>query len=47
MEKLENIEFDKEDKELFLIDDLELKAKAIRFSVLPKFIRRQFPFTST
>ena len=36
MEKLENIEFDKEDKELFLIDDLELKAKAIRFSVLPK-----------
>lgn len=36
MEKLENIEFDKEDQELFLIDDLELKAKAIRFSILPK-----------
>src|SRR5437867_850888 len=36
MEKLENIEFDKDDQELFLIDDLDLKAKAIRFSVLPK-----------
>ena len=36
MEKLENIEFDKEDQELFLIDDLQLKADAIRNSILPK-----------
>jgi len=36
MEKLENISFDKQDQELFLIDDLPLKAKAIRNSILPK-----------
>ena len=36
MEKLENIIFDKQDQELFLIDDLQLKAKAIRYSILPK-----------
>jgi HNH endonuclease len=36
MEKLENIVFDKEDQELFLIDDLQLKAQAIRNSILPK-----------
>ncbi len=36
MEKLENIIFDNEDRELFLIDDLQLKADAIRNSILPK-----------
>jgi len=36
MEKLRNIAFDSEDRELFLIDDLRLKANAIRFSILPK-----------
>ena len=36
MEKLENIIFDNEDKNLFLIDDLRLKADAIRYSILPK-----------
>ena len=36
MEKLENIVFDNEDRELFLIDDLQLKADAIRNSILPK-----------
>lgn len=36
MEKLDNIVFDKEDQELFLIDDLQLKANAIRYSILPK-----------
>jgi hypothetical protein len=36
LEKLKNIFFDNEDKGLFLIDDLQLKADAIRFSVLPK-----------
>lgn len=36
MEKLKNIVFDKEDRELFLIDDLQLKADAIRYSILPK-----------
>jgi hypothetical protein len=36
MEKLNSIVFDKEDQELFLIDDLQLKADAIRYSILPK-----------
>lgn len=36
MEKLENIVFDNEDRELFLVDDLQLKADAIRYSILPK-----------
>ena len=36
MEKLENIVFDIEDRNLFLIDDLRLKADAIRYSILPK-----------
>lgn len=36
MEKLENIVFDKDDQELFLVDDLQLKAQAIRNSILPK-----------
>jgi len=36
--KLKNIVFDNEDKGLFLIDDLQLKADAIRFSVLPKML---------
>lgn len=36
MEKLKNIVFDKEDKDLFFIDDLQLKADAIRYSILPK-----------
>jgi hypothetical protein len=36
MEKLDNIVFDKEDRELFLIDDLQLKADAIRYYILPK-----------
>ncbi len=36
MEKLKNIIFDNEDRELFLVDDLQLKADAIRYSILPK-----------
>ena len=36
MEKLKNIVFDHEDRELFLVDDLQLKADAIRYSILPK-----------
>ena len=36
MKKSENILFDKDDQELFLIDDLQLKADAIRNSILPK-----------
>ena len=36
MEKLKNIFFDNDDKELFLVDDLQLKADAIRNSILPK-----------
>ena len=36
VEKLENIIFDKQEQDLFLIDDLQLKAKAIRYSILPK-----------
>lgn len=36
MEKLKNIVFDNEDRELFLIDDLQLKADAVRYSILPK-----------
>ncbi len=36
MEKLKNIVFDNEDRELFLVDDLQLKADAIRYSILPK-----------
>lgn len=34
--KIEDIIFDEEDKNLFLIDDLQLKADAIRYSILPK-----------
>lgn len=34
--KIEEIIFDNEDKTLFLIDDLQLKADAIRYSILPK-----------
>ncbi|MEN9448441.1 MAG: hypothetical protein RJA25_1731 [Bacteroidota bacterium] len=34
--KIEEIVFDIEDKNLFLIDDLSLKADAIRYSILPK-----------
>lgn len=33
---IEEITFDEEDKTLFLIDDLQLKADAIRYSILPK-----------
>ncbi|MFM2386130.1 MAG: hypothetical protein RL660_887 [Bacteroidota bacterium] len=34
--KIEDIIFDNDDKNLFLIDDLQLKADAIRYSILPK-----------
>jgi len=34
--KIEEITFDEDDKNLFLIDDLQLKADAIRNSILPK-----------
>jgi len=34
--RIEEIIFDTEDKNLFLIDDLQLKADAIRYSILPK-----------
>ncbi len=34
--KIEEIVFDEEDKNLFLIDDIELKADAIRYSILPR-----------
>ena len=34
--KFEEIKFDQDDKLLFLIDDLQLKADAIRYSILPK-----------
>ena len=34
--KIEKITFDTDDKALFLIDDLQLKADAIRYSILPK-----------
>lgn len=34
--KLEDISFDLDDKNLFLVDDLKLKADAIRHSILPK-----------
>ncbi len=34
--KFEDIKFDQDDKSLFLIDDLQLKADAIRYSILPK-----------
>lgn len=34
--KIEEITFDTDDKNLFLIDDLQLKADAIRYSILPK-----------
>ena len=34
--KIEEIFFDEDDKTLFLIDDLQLKADAIRYSILPK-----------
>jgi len=33
---IEEIKFDEEDRTLFLIDDLPLKADAIRYSILPK-----------
>lgn len=36
MERIKNISFDAEDRNLFLIDDLPLKADAIRYSILPK-----------
>ena len=36
--KLEEIKFDEDDKNLFLIDDLPLKADAIRYSILPKLV---------
>lgn len=36
MKNLESITFDKDDKTLFTISDLQLKADAIRYSVLPK-----------
>jgi hypothetical protein len=34
--KVEDIVFDNEDKNLFLIDDFQLKADAIRYSILPR-----------
>ncbi|HMV15817.1 MAG TPA: HNH endonuclease [Chitinophagales bacterium] len=34
--KIEEITFDSDDKNLFLIDDIQLKADAIRYSILPK-----------
>ena len=36
MKNLESITFDKDDKTLFAISDLQLKADAIRYSILPK-----------
>ena len=33
---LKEISFDNDDKNLFLVDDLKLKAEAIRYSILPK-----------
>ena len=33
---LSEIEFDEDDQNLFQIDDLRLKADAIRYSILPK-----------
>ncbi|OQX20025.1 MAG: hypothetical protein BWK80_36165 [Desulfobacteraceae bacterium IS3] len=35
-ESLEDIAFDESDKNLFQIDDLRLKADAIKYSILPK-----------
>ncbi len=34
--KIEDILFDEDDRTLFLIDDIQLKADAIRYSILPK-----------
>jgi len=34
--KIEEIIFDEDNKTLFLIDDIQLKADAIRYSILPK-----------
>ena len=34
--KLEDISFDLDDKTLFLVDDIKLKADDIRHSILPK-----------
>ena len=34
--ELKQILFDEDDRTLFLIDDIQLKADAIRYSILPK-----------
>lgn len=34
--KIEDISFDNQDRDLYFIDDLQLKADAIRYSILPK-----------